>query len=334
MAITNGPKLGLMVNGLQGEEHYLPLMKLLRGLDTLIQPTVITHLRNQPSFEPPPLDGDTFIVASGGLGDWFGHDGDIARYSTVLNAWEFYAPRRGWIAYSEEAQTHLKYQGSALGWVSLATGLPVFVGKWLQAYGNAEIDTGNKQLAYLFSLEGTNGGLVHSSGKAGGKRYFEVLVEFGLDVAEPNFIVGFTSLEGTIGSYSAELPFSAFSTIPPFHEYYGGFYRGNSQVYSSNAGLISSDPAVAGTLVTNDTIGFAIDLDADKFWYRINGTGTWYGGGDPALGTGGFSTGALIFDAAVPFVATINPASVDVRIRTTAEQITAAIPTDFFPWDS
>lgn len=55
---------------------------------------------------PPgsPADGDTYIVAAGGSGDWAAHDGNIAVWSATSSAWRFGVPRVGWLAYVEDDQ--------------------------------------------------------------------------------------------------------------------------------------------------------------------------------------------------------------------------------------
>ena len=65
MALTNGPNLGLLFNGAQGELHYNELMARWRGLDALVQPRVI----DRDLLTPPgsPADGDVHICARGEL---------------------------------------------------------------------------------------------------------------------------------------------------------------------------------------------------------------------------------------------------------------------------
>ena len=48
---------------------------------------------------PPiaPSEGECYIVASGGSGDWIGQDGKIAAY--IDGAWQFQTPRAGWQGY-------------------------------------------------------------------------------------------------------------------------------------------------------------------------------------------------------------------------------------------
>ncbi len=111
MALSNGPNLGLLVHGLAGEEHYDEILAQFRGLDGLVQCAVIDRdLATPPA---SPADGDAYIVATGGTGAWSGHAGKIARYSSVLTAWEIYTPRSGWRAVVVDEAVTLTYLSSA-----------------------------------------------------------------------------------------------------------------------------------------------------------------------------------------------------------------------------
>lgn len=114
MALTNGPKLGLLVNGTQGEVHYNELMRLLRGLDSLIQGNVKSATVTVTPILP--ADGDTYIVPADGLfGAWVGHEKAIARYNAIGSAWEFYTPKAGWEMWSEATSTKYRYVGGVWG---------------------------------------------------------------------------------------------------------------------------------------------------------------------------------------------------------------------------
>lgn len=110
MALTSGPNLGLLVNGDAGEAHYLELMRQFRGFDFLIQCRVI----NRTTATPPgsAIDGASYIVAASPTGAWVGHAGHLARYSTVLAAWEFFVPKSGWKAYDIGADENVEFDGT------------------------------------------------------------------------------------------------------------------------------------------------------------------------------------------------------------------------------
>lgn len=111
--LSNGPKLGLLVDGEIGEEHYDELMAQWRGLDALVQCTVISATTTA---EPgSPADGDLYLVPTGATGtDWAGEDGKLARYSGVLPGWEFFTPLEGWLLYVLDTDVLGCWTGSAL----------------------------------------------------------------------------------------------------------------------------------------------------------------------------------------------------------------------------
>lgn len=113
MALSFGPKLGLLIDGLPGESHYSDLMKQWRGLDALVQASV----KDKDLATPPgsPADGDCYIVAGPPTGVWSGHTGKIARWSSVGSVWEFYAPKKGWRVSVDDENTDYRYDGAA--WV-------------------------------------------------------------------------------------------------------------------------------------------------------------------------------------------------------------------------
>lgn len=111
MALSNGPNLGLLVNGNQGEAHYAELLRFLRGVDCLVMCSVKDKdLATSPG---SPADGDRYIVAAGATGAWAGQTGKLARYSSVQSAWEFYTPKEGWLAYVEDEDALYRHTGTA-----------------------------------------------------------------------------------------------------------------------------------------------------------------------------------------------------------------------------
>lgn len=96
MALTTGPNLGLLDNGIAGEQHYTELLRFFRGVDLLVQARALSATTTTPPGSP--ADGATYIVPSGATGAWSGQVGKIARWTTrfVTPAWEFITPKKGW----------------------------------------------------------------------------------------------------------------------------------------------------------------------------------------------------------------------------------------------
>lgn len=111
MALTNGPNLGLLVNGDAGEGHYTDLMKQWRGLDALVMPVVDAYLVNTPPVSP--ADGYTAIIGAAPMGLWAGQGGKLTRWSTVVNAYEFFTPKNGWTAQSKNSSEVYRHTGGA-----------------------------------------------------------------------------------------------------------------------------------------------------------------------------------------------------------------------------
>jgi len=83
----------------------------LRLLDGLVQLSVL----DRDLAVPPgsPTDGDRYIVASGGTGDWAGWDQNVALWADGV--WLRLPPRTGWRAWVEDEGVLLVYDGS--GWI-------------------------------------------------------------------------------------------------------------------------------------------------------------------------------------------------------------------------
>lgn len=118
MSLSSGPNLGLLENGAFGEQHYAELMRLWRGIDGLVQPTV----KSATTVAPPasPGNGDRYLIPVSATGAWAGRTGQIARWTAMLATagWEFYIPRKGWeIAIEDQTSASglpqmLSYTGS------------------------------------------------------------------------------------------------------------------------------------------------------------------------------------------------------------------------------
>lgn len=176
MSITNGPNLGLMVNGLQGEAHYTQHMALLRGLDGLVMPSVKGYLINTPPGSP--ADGDCYIIGAAPTGAWAGQGGKVTRYSTVAVAWEFFTPKNGWMIQANSARETYRYTGGAWEifyqegtWTPVWTGLTVVSGTGGATYSGAYVRVGNR---IDFQSQITTTGTATTSSAGGIITYFSI----------------------------------------------------------------------------------------------------------------------------------------------------------------
>ena len=91
----------------QAQKH-ITHNEALRILDGLVQLSVLDRDLTAPPGSP--ADGDRYIVASGGTGDWAGWDLNVAIFTD--GAWLRLPPRAGWRAWVEDEGMLLVYDGS------------------------------------------------------------------------------------------------------------------------------------------------------------------------------------------------------------------------------
>lgn len=111
MAITNGPNIGVMVNGAAGDGHFTQFMVFLRAVDFFSMPTVKGYLTNTPPGSP--TDGDAYIIGAAPTGAWAGKAGNVCRWSSAAGAWEFFVPKNGWRIQSATLNEAYRYTSSA-----------------------------------------------------------------------------------------------------------------------------------------------------------------------------------------------------------------------------
>jgi hypothetical protein len=109
--MTDTVNLGLpCIEASQAQKH-VTHNEALRLLDTLVQLAVL----DRDLAAPPgsPTEGQRWIVKAAATGAWDGHDDQIAAWQD--GAWQFSAPRTGWLAYVVDEGALLAWTGSA--WV-------------------------------------------------------------------------------------------------------------------------------------------------------------------------------------------------------------------------
>ncbi|MEQ8824366.1 MAG: DUF2793 domain-containing protein [Filomicrobium sp.] len=88
----------------------------LRALDAIIHLSIAD--RNLTAPPASPQAGTRYLIAAGATGDWAGKDGEIAAYQD--DAWMFYAPQAGWLAWISDEDVALIFDGTT--WLSLGSG--------------------------------------------------------------------------------------------------------------------------------------------------------------------------------------------------------------------
>ena len=121
MSVTYGPRRGVMINALTGDNFDADFRKFLRAIDALLFCSVV----NLSTSAPPgsPANGDAYIVKATGTGAWAGHDNAIAIWTTdnpAGSVWEFYPAAGGMIVYSIADVALAAWNGSA--WAAVGGG--------------------------------------------------------------------------------------------------------------------------------------------------------------------------------------------------------------------
>lgn len=133
---------------------------------------------------------------------------------------------------------------------------------WNPADKDASIVLSNGDLTTTTSVTGYHG-VRATSGHATGKRYFEIT----LGTVDEFFRIGLAKATWTLTSIGAATT--------------GWGYKNNGYVFYNDTGY---GPALS--FATGDIISVAVDLDAHKLWFGVNGVWS----GDPAAGTGAVMT--------------------------------------------
>ncbi|MDH6265749.1 hypothetical protein M2360_001139 [Rhizobium sp. SG_E_25_P2] len=97
----------------QAQKH-ITHNEALQKLDSIIHLAILDTRSAPPA---SPANGDRYWVSSSATGDWAGKSGAIAARED--DAWAFYAPRPGWLAWFVDAAALKVWSGGV--WSTLAT---------------------------------------------------------------------------------------------------------------------------------------------------------------------------------------------------------------------
>ncbi len=150
------------------------------------------------------------------------------------------------------------------------------------------------------------------------------------------YTIAQSSIEHNSGKHYAEVVFTSgtkFGTnIPPLFS----FSKDASAIGATQSptayvlkGALNISGSALTEVTTGQTVMMAIDIDAAKVWFGINGT--WQGGGDPAAGTGATATGIAAGSYRVKAVQNTTEALV-ATCNFLAPQMSYGIPSGFSAW--
>ncbi|KAA5599843.1 DUF2793 domain-containing protein [Blastochloris sulfoviridis] len=107
--MSDSPNLALPFLAAGQAQKHVTLNDALMMLDALVQCAVESRTLAAPPAEP--VDGQRFVVAGSGAGDWAGQGGAIA--VRVDGGWRFITPREGWQAFVRDEGAVLGFLGGA-----------------------------------------------------------------------------------------------------------------------------------------------------------------------------------------------------------------------------
>ena len=109
------PNLALPYIAAAQAQKHVTHNEAIRALDALVQITVADR-----DLATPPeaaADGDRYIIATAAMGAWEGQDNTLAAYQD--GAWAFYRPQKGWLAWVEDENALIVWDGGA--WTDVAS---------------------------------------------------------------------------------------------------------------------------------------------------------------------------------------------------------------------
>jgi hypothetical protein len=178
MAITLGPKLGLLYNANINEQYYDAFRPFLQALDALVQANVL----NASTVVPPvsPNSGDAYLLISTPSGAWAGHQNAIAVWDTQVTnsgtdtrvpAWVFYAPNPGWIVWNVATAGFLGWTGSAWSSSPFGGGANFPANTDITSMTGLTVSTGTAVTVGITSNAGNGVNFNGSTGGSGGNAF-------------------------------------------------------------------------------------------------------------------------------------------------------------------
>ncbi len=113
--MTSTANLSLpMLSAAQAQKH-VTHNEALEHLDALVQLSAIAVAAQPPA---QPAEGDRYICADGAIGDFAGHDNEVASFQG--GGWVFHAPRVGWRCWLQSEAALKVHDGT--GWIDAVSG--------------------------------------------------------------------------------------------------------------------------------------------------------------------------------------------------------------------
>lgn len=128
--MSNTPNLALPEMAANQNQKHVTYNSAMRNLDATSH--IMVKDRNLTAPPGGESDGDRYLVAATATGSWVGQEGNLAAYQD--GTYEFYSPVEGWIAWVEDEEIHVYYNGT--GWTELRVS-PAATFQGFRAYAGA-----------------------------------------------------------------------------------------------------------------------------------------------------------------------------------------------------
>jgi hypothetical protein len=124
-AISYGSKLGFLNNAAIGQTYYDQFRPFLRGMDALVQGSVLSTTTSTPPSSPN--DGDAYLLIGTLTGAWAGKANQVAVWAAqatamgtnnLVPAWDYYTPKAGWNLWATDLGKFMYFNGTS--WIPSA----------------------------------------------------------------------------------------------------------------------------------------------------------------------------------------------------------------------
>lgn len=104
--MSTTPRFGLTEMAESQSSKYITFNDLMAAFDALVGCTVLDRDLTSPPTSPTASDGDCYLVATTGSGDWTGQTGKLAQMYN--GAWRFYTLPSGFVYWVDDESTEVR----------------------------------------------------------------------------------------------------------------------------------------------------------------------------------------------------------------------------------
>lgn len=118
MTATLDPRNGMLIGFTRKESGWADPMESTLKKNSRVGFHLMVTSRSISTPPVSPQEGDTYIVSSGGTGDWSGLDDSVVVYAPGETSfdWDSYLPRKGWLAFIDDEEVLSCFKDDSNGW--------------------------------------------------------------------------------------------------------------------------------------------------------------------------------------------------------------------------